>query len=270
MISFGSPKFTTDIIFRPGLNYSDLELNELHEEILDVAKVCLDEIPDYQCLSGKREEYSRLIISVARDPQGKMLGFCSSYILDGGKIGNILHLGLTCVTPAARRMGLTHKLTTKVVVNYLVNYSFFKPTWITNVACVLSSLGNVALHFDDVYPSPFMEEPTEEHREIAKLIDQKYRKELYINKEATFDEEHFVFERSVSGTMFEKSETDSKFYHRDQDLTHFYMDLIDFQNGDEVLQIGKISLMSFPFYLLRFFRRKINFTRFLEQGETVA
>jgi hypothetical protein len=138
------------------------------------------------------------------------------------------------------------------------------------VACVLSSLGNVALHFDDVYPSPFMEEPTQEHVEIARMINQKYRNELYINKDATFDEDHFVFERSVSGTMFEKSETDRKFYHRDEDLTHFYMDLIDFKNGDEVLQIGKISLMSFPFYLLRSLRRKLNVTRFLEQGETVA
>jgi hypothetical protein len=270
MISFGSPKFSLEVLFRPGLNYTDAELNELHNEILVVANSCLDEIPYYQCLSGKREEYSRLIISVARDKDGKMLGFCSSYVLDAGKIGNILHLGLTCVTPAARRMGLTHKLTSKVVVNYLVNYSLFKATWISNVACVLSSLGNVALHFEDVYPSPFMTEPSEEHRQIAKMIDQKYRWELYINKDATFDEEHFVFERSVSGTMFEKSETDRKFYHRDQDLTHFYMDLIDFQNGDEVLQIGKISLMSFPFYLLRTLRRKMSMTRFLEQGETVA
>jgi hypothetical protein len=270
MISFGSPKFSTEIIFRPGLNYSEAELTELHAEILDVAKSCLDEIPDYQCLSGRREEYSRLIIAIARGTDGKMLGFCSSYVLDGGKIGNILHLGLTCVTPFARRMGLTHRLTSKVVVNYLVNYSLFKPTWITNVACVLSSLGNVALHFDDVYPSPFMEEPTQEHVEIARMINQKYRNELYINKDATFDEDHFVFERSVSGTMFEKSETDRKFYHRDEDLTHFYMDLIDFKNGDEVLQIGKISLMSFPFYLLRSLRRKLNVTRFLEQGETVA
>jgi hypothetical protein len=270
MITFGSPKFSIDIIFRPGLNYSERELAELHSEILEVGQSCLDEIPDYQCLSGRREEYSRLIISVARGDDGKMLGFCSSYVLDAGKLGTILHLGLTCVTPAARRLGLTHRLTSKVVVNYLINYSLFKSTWISNVACVLSSLGNVALHFDDVYPSPFMEEPSDEHRQVAELINHKYRSELYVRKEATFDAENFVFERSVSGTMFEKSAGDRKFYHRDQDLTHFYMDLIDFENGDEVLQIGKISLMSFPFYLLKSIRRKMSMTRFLDQGETVA
>lgn len=185
-------------------------------------------------------------------------------------MGNILHLGLTCVRPLARRMGLTHKLTSKVVMTYLTRYSLFKKAWISNVACVLSSLGNVAINFEDVYPSPFMMRPTEDQVKVAKLINEKYRWELYINKGASFDEQKFVFERSVIGTMFEKSETDKKYYHRDMDLTQFYLNRLDFENGDEVLQIGQVSLMTFPKYVLKSFKRKFGKTKYLEASQTVA
>ncbi len=56
--------------------------------------------------------------------------------------------------------------------------------------------------------------------------------------------------------MFEKSEDDRKFYHRDAELNNFYKGLIDFKNGDEVLQIGKVSLLSYPKYVLKNWKRK--------------
>lgn len=235
----------------PGNYLNDAEFLKLNQDIQSVAKECLDEIPNYQCLTGKREEYKRLIIAVARNEEGKMLGFCSSYLflLPSNEI--ILHLGLTCVRPEGRKGGLTHKLTGKVVKTYLLRYSLLRTSWISNVACVLSSLGNVALHFDEVYPSPFMKKASLGHTRVASYIDQFCRDELYVPRSATFNSENFIFENSVSGTMFEKSENDRKFHHRDQQLTRFYASMIDFTNGDEVLQIGKVSLLTFPKYLLR-------------------
>jgi hypothetical protein len=249
-------KHSLEVYDCPGNYLNDVEFLKLNQEILSVAKECLDEIPDYQCLTGKREEYKRLIIAVARNEEGKMLGFCSSYLLTLPSNEFILHLGLTCVRPEGRKGGLTHKLTGKVVKNYILRYSLFRTSWISNVACVLSSLGNVALHFDEVYPSPFVENASSGHKRVSSYIDQFYRNELYVPKSATFNSEKFIFENSVSGTMFEKSETDRKFHHRDQDLTRFYASMINFNNGDEVLQIGKVSLLTFPKYLIRNFMKK--------------
>lgn len=270
MISLGPKRSYLEVYDRPGRYLNQKELEELHADILSVANECLDDIPYYQCLTGARAEYERLMIAVARGKDGKMLGFCSSYILDGGELGNILHLGLTCVHPKARRMGFTHKLTSKVVMTYLLRYSFFRPAWISNVACVLSSLGNVAMHFEHVYPSPFVSAPTDEQIKVAKIIDQKYRWELCVNKDATFVDEKFVFERSVCGTVFEKSESDAKYHHRNKALTNFYLNIIDFKNGDEVLQIGKVSILTFPKYLLKNLTRKIKPTKVLSSGQTVA
>lgn len=242
----------------PGIYMTDKEMSKLHHELLSVATQCLEAIPNYQCLSGKREEFSRLIIAVSRDKNNMINGFCSSYILDAGKLGSIFHLGLTCVSPSARGLGLTHTLTSKVIITYLFKYSLFRPAWISNVACVLSSLGNVAMHFEDVYPSPFTHSPKKQHTQIANFISDNFRRELYVNHDAGFYSQRFIFTRSVTGTMFAKSANDTSFYHRSSMLNNFYKGLIDFDNGDEVLQIGKVSLLTYPKYLLRSLKLKFN------------
>jgi GNAT superfamily N-acetyltransferase len=257
MISFGPKPFVIDLYYRPGISFGKSEFERFHQEILDVAKSSLDEIPYYQCLTGDIKEYQRLVIAVARDPKGRMIGFCSAYLLDGGPgIGEILHLGLTCVRPDARGGGLTHKLTSKVIIGHLARSSWFAPIWISNVACVLSSLGNVGLYFEEVFPSPFMKKPTNEHLAIAKTIDEKFRWELFIDKEAKFNREKFVFEASVKGNMFQKEETDRRYRHREEWLNQYYASLMDFRNGDEVLQIGKVSFLAFPKHLARTLKRK--------------
>ncbi|MBN1772998.1 MAG: hypothetical protein JXB32_17140 [Deltaproteobacteria bacterium] len=71
-------------------------------------------------------------------------------------MGPVLHRGLTWVRPDARGRGLTHKLTSHAGIGHLLRCRPFGRLWITNCACVLSSLGHVALNLDDVYPSPFL------------------------------------------------------------------------------------------------------------------
>lgn len=244
-----------DLYHRPGLSMGATELKNFHQELCDVASSCLDELPNYQCLSGERAEFSRLIIAVARDEHKRMVGFCSAYLLESGDEIPLLHLGLTCVRPETRGSRLTHKLTFKVIVSHLFRYSWFKPVWISNVACVLSSLGNVGLHFEDVYPSPFLSGPSEKHKYFARLIEQRYRWELLIPKSSPFNERNFVFEGSVKGTAFEKEGSDNRFFHRQDWVNTYYKGLLDFERGDEVLQIGKISFLSYPKYLVRSWRK---------------
>lgn len=257
MIRLRSQPFTVELHHRPGHSMGASELQRFHAEILGVAKTCLDEIPYYQCLTGEVQQYQRLIISVARDRQGRMIGFCSAYLLDVAGIGEVLHLGLTCVRPDARGGGLTHKLTAKVVMGHLLRTSWISPVWISNVACVLSSLGNVGQHFEEVYPSPFLREPTPEHAAIAQAINEKFRWELYIDKDAVFDPASFVFRASVKGNMFQKEEHDRRYRHREDWLNDFYANLMDFRNGDEVLQIGRISFLAYPKHVLRSWKRKL-------------
>ncbi len=227
-------------IYRPGLSWSDGEIRTLVAQMRDVASSCFESIPEYQALTGLREELADTVIAVAWRKDGTMAGFCSTVLLRVDGVGDVQHLGLTCVRPEDRSMGLTHILTHKAVAGYLMRH---KPVvgrlWISNCAAVLSSLVNVSLHFEEVYPSPSPDaRVTETHRAIAEAIDRHYRHRVYINRDASFDGESFVFKNSVKDTVFQKNQGDVSYHHRNRDLNEFYKNLMAFKNGDEVLQVG--------------------------------
>ena len=246
--------YRVELLYRPGRKLPDAELARLVGELRGVAGTCFDPIPTYQCLVGTRDALSDKLIALARRPDGGAAGFCSAVILPVPKVGDVLHLGLTCVRPDARSGRLTTRLLSKLVIPYFWRHRGLRRVWCSNVACVLSSLGNVALHFGRVYPSPFgPERPSAEHLRIARAIDASYRREIHIDPGAVLDLDAFVFRGSVPGTVFQKSADDSRFYHRDRDLNDYYRNRMRFEDGDEVLQVGCMDLG----VLLAFLRKQL-------------
>ena len=244
--------YRLECLLRPGLHLSDKKFRRLHRQVLDVASDCFDEIPRYQIMVGTREEWSDKVVAFAWRRDGKLAGFCSTVILWIPGVGKILHLGLTCVRKSDRSAGLTHMLTKKAIGAYLVRHKPVGKLWISNCAAVLSSLGNVAKHFKDIYPAPGgLAAPRVEHFLIAAAINTAYRKKIYIMDDAIFDADNFVFRGSVKDTVFQKSDEDARFHHRQQGLNDYYRGLMDFENGDEVLQIGYASTFAQLSYQLR-------------------
>ena len=236
----------------PGLHYSDEKLQHLMDGLQDVAQTCFNEVPNYQVLKGSREDFTDKVITVAWRKDGTMAGFCSTLIIDVKGVGKVQHLGLTCVKPDDRRNGLTHLLTSKAVSGYLVRNKLIGKLWISNCAAVLSSLGNVALNFEKIFPSPKKKvTPSKQHILIAQTIDKYYRDKIYIHEKAQFDADNFVFKGSVKGTCFQKNADDNEFYHRNETLNNYYKNIMDFENGDEVLQIGYVSSMTPIKYMLK-------------------
>jgi len=244
---------------RPGLTRSERECEALISDLRGVGKQCFSELPAYQCLSGTPRDLTNKVITVARDADGRIGGFCSAALLPVYGLGEVFHLGLTCVSPAARGHGLTHRLTSRNLTQYILKHRPFGKTWISNVACVLSSLGNVAMYFEDVYPSPLgTGQPSKNHVQIAKAINLHYRNDVYISDQASLDLERFVFRASVKNTVFQKSESDVRYYHRFDWMNHYYKHLMQFEHGDEVLQIGYVTLLTALKHKLK---RKLNHER---------
>jgi hypothetical protein len=239
-----------NLIF-PGKFLADIKIKSLKKEMKILADECFNQELSYQVLGDSQDIWDQAVITLARDEKGELLGFISALYLKGLMVDHFLHLGLTCVSKKARGTGITHLLGSKMLLNFLVKKSPFSTLWISNCACVLSSLGNVALHFNNVYPSPFVKEPSPEHLIIAHTINDYYRSEIAINPDAHFNEENFVFEGSVQETAFQKTGKEKKYYHRQNNLNQFYNQLINFKNGDEVLQIGNVNLLSLPWYFIK-------------------
>lgn len=253
-------QFQIDVYQKPGQYLDDEAFSTLSRDIRDIAASCFHTMPDYQAMIGTREALSDKLISIARDHTGTACGFCSMVFLNVPDVGRVLHLGLTCVRPEARGRRLTHALVKKALTGYLLKQNPFGKVWVSNCAAVLSSLGNVAMHFEKVFPSPFYpENPGPTHVNIARAIDRHFRDKMYVLDEAILDEERFIFKGSVKNTVFHKEKDDSAFYHRKNGLNRFYANIMNFENGDEVLQIGYFRLISVVRYILRQHRiKKLN------------
>ena len=125
--------------------------------------------------------------------------------------------------------------------------------WFSNIAGVVSSLANVGKSFDLVFPSPGVESPSEKHSVIASTISNTYRHLVHIDKDKEFDSQKFVFKNSA-GKIFYKGSNDSRYHHRDKKLTNFYLNWVDLNSGDEMIQVGYFSLLTFLRYLLSTFK----------------
>ena len=123
--------------------------------------------------------------------------------------------------------------------------------WITNLASVMSSLGSVALNFQDVFPSPScLVPPSAIHRHIIQSIirSPKLLQAMYVvgasdGRPIVYDGEKSVIVGSAKGTLFAKSTKEiHRGKHRLRQLDDFYHRLIDFERGDEVLQVARIRM----------------------------
>lgn len=235
-----------EFLYKPGTWMTDEQLEELTTKIRETALTSFDALPDYQVLRGTREEFSDKVIALAWCPDGSLAGFCSTVIFNIDGVGDVQHLGLTVVRPQDRSNGLTHILTSRAVKGYLMKHKpLFGKLWITNCAAVLSSLVNVAKYFEDIYPSPFHGKANRAiYDRIAAAIDEHYRDKIYISEDAFFDHDSYVFRKSVEGTVFKKDRNDKRFHHRNSELNNYYKNMMNFEDGDEVLQIGYVSTLA--------------------------
>jgi hypothetical protein len=247
-----SPRYRFEFLARPGLRWSDAERAARVAQLREVGSLCLEPLPEYQVFLGTREELSDKLLIEARTPDGTLAGFCSAVLLDVSGVGEVLHLGLTCVRPEARGAALTHALSSRLVVRHLLKRRPWERVYVTNVATVLSSLGNFALNVREAPPSPFFRGPVPEaYLRIAEAFDQQYRAKAHIQPEASWDTGSFVFRGSGRGTAFQKEADDARYYHRDSELNRFYQALLHFDEGDEMLQVGTLSLLDLAKYFLK-------------------
>lgn len=244
-------RYRFDWLFRPGRRLPDPELAGLCAELTAVGETCLEPLPAYQVFLATREELSDKAIIVARRADGgAMAGFCSAVLLEVAGVGEVLHLGLTCVRPEDRGGGLTHRLAARLVARYLLRRPLSR-IWVTNVACVLSSLGNFALHVSGAHPAPGSPGPRREHHLIADAFDRRYRAKAHIQPWAVFDPATFVFRGSGRGSAFQKRADDQRYHHRDPALNAYYTGIMHFDDGDEVLQVGTLAVADVVRHLWR-------------------
>jgi hypothetical protein len=247
----------TRIVESPGLSLAQAELDELVAQLRAVAAKTLPAGSlTYGIFSGEREKLSRAIVTlIYEEATGRPIAFNALSVMDvelDGEREQVTHLGLVMVDPDVQGQGLSwvlYGLTTLV----LFARDGLRPKWISNVTQVPAVFGMVCETFSDVFPSP---QPAAQqsfaHLQLARGIMRLHRAVFGVGDEAGFDEARFVItDAYTGGSDALKKSYDAAPKHRDAQYNAFCARELDYQRGDDLLQLGRIDLAGARRYLLR-------------------
>ncbi|ORY58074.1 uncharacterized protein BCR38DRAFT_489560 [Pseudomassariella vexata] len=208
-----------EILDRPGLTLPPQDLAALQAEVCRLGNLCFKPLPNYQVFdtSSQTAFDDKIMILARQEESGEPIAFVSTVILPvSGHNKPTIHTGLTTIHPDHRKSGIIHNL-----------------------------FSNLFIHIFSLYPEGVWlnGEPSEMHLQIAREISARHRAKMYVPAEAGFDEKAFVFRRSkntLHGPSYMKDSDDSRYWHRERELTEFYRKLL-VNPGDEVLQISYLD-----------------------------
>lgn len=253
--SFNSSKTTyTRVLERPGIWMKPEELDQLIKDLSSVVKVLNIGELDYGILKGKKETLDNSIVTLIYDKKGnKPFAFNALSFMNcvyRGRNEAVIHLGLVVVDPNYRTKGLMwilYGLTT-----FLLFYkNRFKPIWISNVTQVPAIVGSVSESFGNVYPNPLLKtRRTYDHLVVAREIMQKHRHVFGVGEEAEFDEEKFVIKNAYTGGSDNLKKTfEQAPKHRNPIYNDFCREQLDYQRGDDILQLGQMDMKTYYHYM---------------------
>lgn len=243
------------ILERPGLWMEDDDLAALTNDLRTIAAKTLDGgALTYGVFSGDRARLSDTIITLVTTPDGTPIAFNALAIMTvktDPDPTTILHLGLVMVDPDARSSGLSWVLYGLTCFLLLVRNQF-RPLWVSNVTQVPAVVGMVTEMFSDVWPSPSGRRRTLNHLLLARRIMDGHRDVFGVGADAGFDETRFVITNAYTGGSDDLKKTwEEAPKHRTGDVNAFCADLLDYQRGDDVLQLGQMDLAALRHYLTR-------------------
>jgi len=246
----------TRIVESPGSSLPQGELDALVSQLRTVAaKTLPQESLTYGIFSGEADRLSRAIVTlISEEESGRPIAFNALSVMDvalDGEPTQVTHLGLVMVDPDGRGQGLSwvlYGLTALV----LFARGGLRPKWISNVTQVPAVVGMVSDTFSDVFPSPLPgARQSFAHLQLARGIMANHRAVFGVADEAGFDEARSVITNAYTGGSDALKKTfEIAPKHRDAIYNEFCARELDYERGDDLLQLGRIDLAGARRYLM--------------------
>lgn len=249
------PDFVVRILERPALWMSPEDLAALQAQLRDVAAKTLPAGSlTYGIFATGGTRLAETIITLVATPDGTPIAFNAlapmTVEIAPAPI-EVLHLGLVMVDPAQRQRNLSwvlYGLTCFLI--YLRRQ--FRPIWVSNVTQVPAVVGMVDGMFSDVWPSPHAGARKLSHMMLARAIMADHRDVFGVGGDAGFDEQSFVISTAYGGGSEALMKTwDDAPKHRDEAYNAFCASKLDYDRGDDILQLGQMNLPAMRNYLSR-------------------
>jgi GNAT superfamily N-acetyltransferase len=244
------------ILERPGRWMSASALDAL---VADLQQVVRAATPGgalgYGAASGAREQLDASIITIVYERDGTPVAFNALTLLDcelRGRPIEVLHLGLVMVDPARRARGLSRVLY-GLTAFLLFARRRLRPLWISNVTQVPAVFGMVSESFAEVFPtSDPGARQSYDHLHLARQIMARHRRVFGVGDDAEYDETGAIIRNAYTGGSDNlKKRFDEAPKHRHEPYNATCRAALDYERGDDFLQIGQVTLAA----ARRFFTR---------------
>ncbi|MDE2361452.1 MAG: hypothetical protein KGM42_02145 [Hyphomicrobiales bacterium] len=249
------PGLVTRIVERPGATLDDAGLADLVARLRTVASAALARGQlNYGVFSGDRDRLSSVVVTLMSDARtGRPIAFNALALLDvelDGEPVTVTHLGLVMVDKEERRRGLSSALYGLTTLLLFVRGAL-RPCWISNVTQVPAVAGMVCETFSDVYPSPLSgARQSFAHLTLARRIMRAHRDAFGVSASSPYDEKRSVIIDSYTGGSDDlKKAFDQAQPHRNPLYADFCARELDYERGDDFLQIGRMDLAAARRYL---------------------
>lgn len=251
--------FTGWVVERPGLHLSEKQIDDLIAGIKRIAGQTLkSETLDYGIFADKSSNTAlkNSILTVIYDKkQNEMVGFNCMPLLDievQGQTQSIVHLGLVMVDPDTRSRGVTSLLYGLASILWLIRNQF-RPIWISSVTQVPAVVGQVSELYSNTFPTPHKSSRRSfTHLQIARRIMKSHRAAFGVGEDAEFDDENFVIRNAYTGGSDNLKKTfEVATKHRKAAYNEMCEQMLDYDRGDDFLQIGVLNGAAVRHYFLR-------------------
>jgi len=239
----------------PGRWMPPEEQARLLADLREVVAGAVDRGPlAYGVLTGDRAAWDRAVLTIIY-ADGRPVAFNALSVLPcelRGRTVDVLHLGLALIREDYRGRGLSS------VLYGLTCFLIFarrqlRPLWISNVTQVPAVLGLVGEYFEAVYPSARPgSRRSYDHLVLAREIMARYRHVFGVGPEAGFDETRFVITNSYTGGSDNlKKRFEDAQASRFPAFNEMCRRELDYERGDDFLQIGRWGLRTTHEYFVR-------------------
>ncbi len=247
------------VVERPSLWMEAAELEEFVGKLRQVASTTLPAGNlEYGVFGKDTSSLSRSIVTlVTLKSDQTPVAFNALAHIDvdlGHTSEDVLHLGLVMVDPTLRSQGLSWVLYGLTCILMLFRNGM-RPLWVSNVTQVPAVVGLVGAGFSRVYPAPGHasgETRSLMHLLLARRIINDHRHVFGVGDDAKFDEDRFVIKNAYTGGSDHLKKTfEEAPKHRDDAVNAFCERELDYERGDDVLQLGQIDTKTALSYLAR-------------------
>lgn len=258
-LSFPFKKYRYEIINQPLRWMTDSQVQKLRLRLRRFAEDRLGYVPRFSFFVSPEYFKDKVIVVCSDRKSGRDYCFGVMYHLGNYQGKRVIHLGP--LFSAHENRGLA-----KLIFVFGLIYTFFNERiltrfYLTTLTHVPRMTGIFWDYFQDVYPSVDPKaRPRRVHRDLKEMLLKTYPKEWNLPQRPTIDDNFVIkgFRKQVDGSILYNDTADTVPKHRNPVYNERLIQMLDYANGDELLQVCRVQSIPFfrPINALVFLRTK--------------